>query len=136
MRKNTTETGNEQEPLLMIVRAVDIEPRYLPLALDVQARKLFFDHYILAGQINGLEAWDFLRPYHQSDKAPVHLQLTIDAASLAYLSHQLGSETARLIALERYTAALGLYIIQSSFKLGFRLIHNIDFSSESFDSSN
>ncbi|KAJ8063697.1 hypothetical protein OCU04_007562 [Sclerotinia nivalis] len=115
MRRSATEAGNGRE-LLMIVRAVDVEPRHLPLALDVQARKLFFDHYILAGQINGLGAWDFLRPYHQSDKAPVHLQLTIDAASLAYFSHQLGSETARLIALERYTAALGLMskVLESS----------------------
>ncbi|KAF7876485.1 hypothetical protein EAF04_001575 [Stromatinia cepivora] len=108
MRRSATETGNGQEPLLVIARAVDVEPRYLPLALDVQARKLFFDHYILAGQINGLGAWDFLKLYHQSEKAPMHLQFTIDAASLAYLSPQLGSETARLIALERYTAALGL----------------------------
>ncbi|APA14265.1 hypothetical protein sscle_12g090350 [Sclerotinia sclerotiorum 1980 UF-70] len=107
MRRSANEAGNGRQPLIVIVRTVD-EPRYLPIALDVQARKLFFDHYILAGQINGLGAWDFLKPYHQSSKAPVHLQLTIDAASLAYLSHQMGSEKARLLALERYTAALGL----------------------------
>ncbi|ATZ47485.1 hypothetical protein BCIN_02g07610 [Botrytis cinerea B05.10] len=101
--------GDDGRHLLVLkVGSANAGPRYLPLALDVQAKELFFDHYIFAGQINGSGGWDFLRPYHQSEKAPVYLQLTIDAASLAYLSHQFGSQKARLIALERYTAALGV----------------------------
>ncbi|TGO50732.1 hypothetical protein BCON_0177g00080 [Botryotinia convoluta] len=108
VRRRINETNGGGNSLLMKLGAANTEPRYLPLALDVQAKELFFDHYILAGQINGSGAWDFLKPYHQSEKAPVYLQLTIDAASLAYLSHQFGSQKARLIALERYTGALGV----------------------------
>ncbi|KAF7857845.1 uncharacterized protein EAF02_011212 [Botrytis sinoallii] len=95
VRHRINDTNGGGDSLLMKLGASNTEPRYLPLALDVQAKELFFDHYILAGQINGSGAWDFLKPYHQSEKAPVYLQLTIDAASLAYLSHQFGSQKAR-----------------------------------------
>lgn len=108
MRRRTNDVDDRRKSLLMILRTVDSEPRYLPLALDVQAKKLFFDHYILAGQMNGSGAWDFLKPYYNSEDTPIYLKLTIDAASLAYLSHQFGSEGARLAALERYITALGI----------------------------
>ncbi|TGO38047.1 hypothetical protein BHYA_0083g00260 [Botrytis hyacinthi] len=108
VRRRTNETSDGRDSLLLKLGAANAEPRYLPVALEVQAKELFFDHYILAGQINGSGAWDFLKPYYQSDKAPVCLQITIDAASLAYLSHQFGSQKARVIALERYIGALGV----------------------------
>ncbi|THV49142.1 hypothetical protein BGAL_0209g00110 [Botrytis galanthina] len=108
MHRRTNETSDGRDSLLLKLGATNNEPCYLPVALDVQAKELFFDHYILAGQINGSGAWDFLKPYYQSEKAPLCLQLTIDAASLAYLSHQFGSQKARVIALERYIGALGV----------------------------
>ncbi|TGO60794.1 hypothetical protein BOTNAR_0139g00120 [Botryotinia narcissicola] len=108
LRRRTDETSDGRDSLLLKLEAANTEPRYLPVALEVQAKDLFFDHYILAGQINGSRAWDFLKPYYQLEKAPVCLQLTIDAASLAYLSHQFGSQKARVIALERYIGALGV----------------------------
>lgn len=106
VRRRTNENSDGRDSLLLKLGATNNEPCYLPVALDVQAKELFFDHYILAGQINGSGAWDFLKPYYQSEKAPLCLQLTIDAASLAYLSHQFGSQKARVIALERYIGAL------------------------------
>ncbi|KAF7882898.1 hypothetical protein EAF00_011387 [Botryotinia globosa] len=108
VRRRTNETSDGRDSLLLKLEAANTEPRYLPVALEVQAKELFFEHYIHVSQINGSGAWDFLKPYYQSDKAPVCLQLTIDAASLAYLSHQFRSRKARVIALERYIGALGV----------------------------
>ncbi|KAF7912296.1 uncharacterized protein EAF01_001317 [Botrytis porri] len=74
VRRRANGSSDRGESLLLELRAANTEPRYLPVALDVQAKELFFDHYILA----------------------------------VYLSHQFGSQKARLTALERYTRALGV----------------------------
>ncbi|KAF7943385.1 hypothetical protein EAE96_011312 [Botrytis aclada] len=53
VHRRINETNDSRDSLLIKLGAANTEPRYLPLALDVQAKELFFDHYILAGQING-----------------------------------------------------------------------------------
>jgi hypothetical protein len=74
---------------------------WLPLSLEAQARDAFFMHYV-AGT---LTTWDFLK-FHYPTNAAEHLALSIDAASLAYLSHETHSETALAIARKKYLSAL------------------------------
>jgi hypothetical protein len=74
---------------------------WLPLSLEAQARDAFFVHYV-AGT---LTTWDFLKFYYSTNSSD-HLALSIDAASLAYLSHEMHSEAALAIAREKYAFAL------------------------------
>ncbi|TVY33493.1 hypothetical protein LSUB1_G006981 [Lachnellula subtilissima] len=74
---------------------------WLPLSLEAQARDAFFVHYV-AGTTT---TWDFLKLYYSTSPSD-HLALSIDAASLAYLSHEMHSETALAIARKKYVSAL------------------------------
>ncbi len=79
-------------------------PHSLPLSLDAQARDAFFAYYVTGRS----KIWDFLMHFYHPLDTPKHLQLSIDAASLAYLSHQVYSEAALKTARERYSMALRL----------------------------
>ncbi|KAM3081227.1 hypothetical protein ACMFMG_005181 [Clarireedia jacksonii] len=83
-----------------------VTPSYLALSLDVQARESFFAHFVLGNGLDTSGEFDFLRKFHNPTEAPEFLSLTINAASLAYLSHQSYSGTTLLRAREQYTAAL------------------------------
>ncbi|KAF2646095.1 putative C6 transcription factor [Massarina eburnea CBS 473.64] len=75
---------------------------HLPLHLEVQARELFFAYYIEDFSRN----WDFIYPYLNSKVAPDHLSLSIDAVSLAFLSHHFTSPSARNLGRLKYVSAL------------------------------
>jgi hypothetical protein len=79
-------------------------PRSPPSSLDSQARSAFFAYYVTGGS----KAWDFLVPFYHPLDTPRHLELSIEAVSLAYLSHQVHSEVALTTARERYGRALRL----------------------------
>ncbi|TVY47376.1 hypothetical protein LOCC1_G007028 [Lachnellula occidentalis] len=74
---------------------------WLPVSLEGQARDAFFVHYV-AGTTT---TWDFLRLYYSTSSSN-HLALSIDAASLAYLAHEMHSETALAGARKKYVSAL------------------------------
>jgi hypothetical protein len=75
---------------------------HLPLDLQVQARELFFAYYIKDFSRN----WDFLFPYFDSGFTPDHLSLSIDAVSLAFLSHHFISPSAQNLGCKKYVSAL------------------------------
>jgi hypothetical protein len=75
---------------------------HLPLDLQVQARQLFFAYYIA----DFSRAWDFLYPHFDPKTTPEHLSLSIDAASLAFLSHHVTSPSARTLGRRKYVSAL------------------------------
>jgi hypothetical protein len=70
--------------------------------LDTQARDTFFAYHVTGTS----KTWDFLKPFYHSTDSPEHLTLAIDAVSLAYLSQQLSSEAAMVVARQRYIYAL------------------------------
>jgi hypothetical protein len=82
--------------------APPFEPRSLPLSLELQARDAFFAYYVTGTS----KTWDFLKPFYDPTHSPKHLTLSIDAVSLAYLSHQVYSDAALATARERYISAL------------------------------
>lgn len=75
---------------------------YLPLDLQLQARELFFAYYIA----DFSRAWDFLFPHFDPRTAPEHISLSIDAASLAFLSHHIASPSAQIMGRRKYVTAL------------------------------
>lgn len=79
-------------------------PHSPSLSLDSQARDAFFACYVTGKS----KTWDFLIQYYHPLDAPDHLKLSIEAASLAYLSHQVSSDIALRTARERYGKALSL----------------------------
>jgi hypothetical protein len=85
-----------------VIKTLKIKPQSLPLSLDFQAREAFFAHYVKGDS----RCWDFLEYYYHPNDCPDHLLLAIEAVSLAYLWHQVYSETALAVARERYSLAL------------------------------
>lgn len=75
---------------------------YLPLDIQSQARELFFAYYIAEFS----RAWDFLYPHFDPRNAPEHISLSIDAASLAFLSHHMESPSALNLGRRKYVSAL------------------------------
>ncbi|KAF2438493.1 hypothetical protein P171DRAFT_162287 [Karstenula rhodostoma CBS 690.94] len=75
---------------------------HLPLDLQVQARQLFFAYYIA----DFSRTWDFLYRHFDPKTAPEHLSLSIDAASLAFLSHHVTSPSAQELGRRKYVSAL------------------------------
>lgn len=75
---------------------------HFPQPLQVQGRDLFFSYYVAGFS----RTWDFLYAYQDPLAAPEHLGLGIDAVSLAFLSHQVSSQTARDLGRRKYVAAL------------------------------
>jgi hypothetical protein len=63
---------------------------------------MFFAHYVS----DFSHTWEFLVTYLAPTVAPEHLSLGIDAVSLAFLSHQVSSPTAREMATRKYVQAL------------------------------
>lgn len=82
--------------------AVPLRLRHLPQDLQVMGRDIFFAHYVS----DFSRTWDFLYSYVDSKVAPEHLSLGIDAVSLAFLSHQVSSPTAREMGRKKYVEAL------------------------------
>lgn len=75
---------------------------HLPLDLQIQARQLFFTYYIA----DFSRTWTFLYPYFNPKDAPEHVSLSIDAVSLAFLSHHIGSPSAHILGRHKYVSAL------------------------------
>ncbi|KAF8854990.1 hypothetical protein BDZ45DRAFT_562006, partial [Acephala macrosclerotiorum] len=95
--------SNEVKRKAIVKRSPAVgELHHLPLSLEVQAREAFFLNYV-AGT---MKTWDFLKHYYGCSGMPINLRLSIDAVSLAYLSHQLYSEASLALARERYISAL------------------------------
>ena len=65
-------------------------------------RDMFFTHYVS----DFSRTWDFLYKYLDSAQAPKHLILSIEAVSLAFLSHQVSSHTAKDLGRRKYCEAL------------------------------
>jgi hypothetical protein len=81
---------------------VSLVARYLPHDLQVLGREIFFAHYVS----DFSHTWDFLLSYLNPNITPEHLSLGIDAVSLAFLSHQVSSPTAKEMATRKYVEAL------------------------------
>ena len=77
-------------------------PPPLLQSVDLQARDAFFANYVPSTSTY----WDFLKRYSRPTHSPDHLTLAIEAVSLAYLWHQVYSDTALAIARQRYVSAL------------------------------
>lgn len=86
----------------LLRKATYSEPRSLALSLELQARHVFFTYYVTGFS----KTWDFLKPFYIPTHSPEHLRLSIDAVSLAYLSHQAYSDVALSTAREKYVSAL------------------------------
>lgn len=86
----------------LLRKATYSEPRSLALSLELQARHVFFTYYVTGFS----KTWDFLKPFYIPTHSPEHLKLSIDAVSLAYLSHQAYSDVALSTAREKYVSAL------------------------------
>jgi hypothetical protein len=71
------------------------------LSIELQARDAFFVHFVQT-----LKTWDFLVHFYGALDTPEHLRFSIEAVSLAYLSHQVQSSTALAIGREKYGLAL------------------------------
>lgn len=72
------------------------------LSLDARARDIFLNYYV-----DGVSrTWQFLLPFFDSVGSPEHLTTTIDAVSLAFLSHQVSSTITLESAREKYASAL------------------------------
>lgn len=80
----------------------NLKPSHLPLDLQVQARQIFFAYYIS----DFCQAWHFLYPHFDASTAPEHVSLSIDAASLAFLSHHMTSPSAQSLGRQKYVSAL------------------------------
>jgi hypothetical protein len=76
--------------------------RHLPQDLQVVGRDMFFAYYVS----DFSHTWDFLFSYLDPITTPEHLSLGIDAVSLAFLSHQVSSPTAKQLGTQKYVQAL------------------------------
>ncbi|RAR01197.1 single-stranded nucleic acid binding r3h [Stemphylium lycopersici] len=79
-----------------------LQVRCLPQDLQALGRDMFFKHYVS----DFSRTWDFLYRYIGSADAPAHLTLGIEAVSLAFLSHQVSSQTAKDLARRKYCEAI------------------------------
>ena len=79
-----------------------IGPRSLTPSLELRARDAFFAFHVTRVS----RSWDFMARFYDSTLSPEHLTLSIDAVSLAYLSHQTSSDVALMTATEKYVSAL------------------------------
>lgn len=81
---------------------VPMKLRHLPQDLQVIGRQMFFAYYVS----DFSHTWDFVFQYTDVTTAPEHLSLGIDAVSLAFLSHQVSSPTAKRMGTRKYVEAL------------------------------
>jgi hypothetical protein len=82
--------------------SVKVQIKYLPQDLQTVGRGMFFTYYVS----DFSRTWDFLYEHLDSPKAPEHLTLGIEAVSLAFLSHQVSSQTAKDMGRRKYCEAL------------------------------
>jgi hypothetical protein len=87
------------------LRRAPLKLTHLPQDLQVQGRSLFFSHYVS----DFSRTWNFLHAYQDPQATPEYLTLGIDAVSLAFLAHQVSSQTARDLGRRKYGAALKLF---------------------------
>ncbi|CAI6341183.1 unnamed protein product [Periconia digitata] len=93
---------NSREKTAGSCRAKKFDLNHIPLDLQVQARELFFQYFIR----DFGRSWDFIYPYLNSQDTPEHVNLSIDAASLAFLSHHVTSLSAQSLGRSKYITAL------------------------------
>lgn len=79
-----------------------LAPQSFSLSLDLPAREAFFAYYVP----DSSKYWTFLKNHYRPVDSSPHLKLAIEAVSLAYLWHQVYSETALVRARQKYVAAL------------------------------
>ncbi|KAL2065605.1 hypothetical protein VTL71DRAFT_3275 [Oculimacula yallundae] len=94
-RKALTSTRNNSKTSFLSVQ-------HFPLSLSFQAREAFFRFHVTEAS----KTWDFLLKFYHPQDAPEHLTLSLDAVSLAFLSHQKNSPAALISAREQYGSAL------------------------------
>jgi hypothetical protein len=72
------------------------------MSVDLQARDIFFSHYVSVTT----GCWGFMMPFYHPADSPAHLTLAMEAVSLAYLWHQTYFDAALVTARQRYIRAL------------------------------
>ncbi|KAM3083938.1 hypothetical protein ACMFMG_001954 [Clarireedia jacksonii] len=83
------------------VSRIEIIP--MPSPTSQNAREIFFAYYVTS------RCWVFLNPYHHySADAPKHLELAIEACSLAFYWHKVYPDSTLSMAREKYVSALRL----------------------------
>lgn len=104
--RDTQQIRIENESRSVAERALRNTPSFksqsLALSVDLQARDVFFAYYVTGNT----RCWTFLQPYYHPTNSPHHLTLAMEAVGLAYLWHQVHSETALANARQRYISAL------------------------------
>lgn len=79
-------------------------PRSFQTSVTTRARESFYLYYVTS-ELG--RCWKFLQPYHSTEtEQPAHLSSAIDALSLAYLWHEVASDSALLAAMQSYVLAL------------------------------
>jgi len=81
---------------------VKLKVRHLPQDLLTLGQDMFFTYYVS----DFSRTWDFLYNYLDPRFTPKYLTLSIEAVSLAFLSHQVSSETAKDLGRRKYCQAL------------------------------
>ncbi|OAL53354.1 hypothetical protein IQ07DRAFT_503831 [Pyrenochaeta sp. DS3sAY3a] len=76
--------------------------RHLPQDLQALGRDMFFAYYVA----DFSRTWEFVYQYLDPSTSPEHVSLGIDAASLAFLAHQVSSQTAHEMSRRKYGEAL------------------------------
>ncbi|GFG00799.1 hypothetical protein IFM5058_00178 [Aspergillus udagawae] len=97
------QTEDARRKVLLKSKHVSVTESSLPVSIDIQARMVFFAHYVSVGS----RGWDFLvRWERQTEVVPRWLDASIDAVSLALLAHQHVSLPLLSLARQRYALAL------------------------------
>ncbi|RLL93565.1 hypothetical protein CFD26_100306 [Aspergillus turcosus] len=99
------QTDDTRRKALLKSKPVRLTAASLDLSIDIQARMIFFAHYVSVGS----RGWDFLvRWERETEVAPRWLDASIDAVSLALLAHHHVSLRLLCLARQRYAVALGV----------------------------
>jgi hypothetical protein len=99
------ETEDVRRKALLKSKPVSLTADSPSVSIDIQARMIFFAHYVSVGS----RGWDFLiRWERETEVAPRWLDVSIDAVSLALLAHQHVSLRLLCLARQRYALALSV----------------------------
>ncbi|GIJ84838.1 hypothetical protein Asppvi_003689 [Aspergillus pseudoviridinutans] len=99
------QTEETRRKVLLKSKHVSLTESSLSVSVDIQARMVFFAHYVSVGS----RGWDFLvRWQRETEVVPRWLDASIDAVSLALLAHQHVSLPLLSLARQRYALALGV----------------------------
>ncbi|GIK02006.1 hypothetical protein Aspvir_006049 [Aspergillus viridinutans] len=97
------QTDDARRKVLVKSKHVSLTESSLSVSIDIQARMIFFAHYVSVGS----RGWDFLVPWErETEVVPRWLDASIDAVSLALLAHQHVSLPLLSLARQRYALAL------------------------------